>query len=63
MPEVRLTVDGDEWGGWQSYRINLGMQQLAGSFNLSLTERWAGQDTRRPLRKVRPVPCITTARC
>lgn len=54
MPEVRLTVDGDEWGGWQSYRINLGMQQLAGSFNLNLTERWAGQDTRRPLRKGSP---------
>lgn len=50
MPEVRLTVDDDEWGGWQSYRINLGMQQLAGSFDLRLTERWAGQDSRRALR-------------
>lgn len=50
MPEVLLSVDGAEWGGWQSYRINLGMQQLAGSFDLSLTERWAGQDSRRPLR-------------
>jgi len=50
MPEVRLTVDGDEWGGWQSYRINLGMQQLAGAFDLRLTERWAGQDSRRALR-------------
>ncbi|WP_439861634.1 phage baseplate assembly protein [Pseudomonas sp. MBLB4136] len=50
MPEVRLAVDGTEWGGWQSYRINLGMQQLAGSFELRLTERWAGQDSRRALR-------------
>lgn len=50
MPEVRLTVDGAEWGGWQSYRINLGMQQLSGSFDLTLTERWAGQESRRALR-------------
>lgn len=50
MPEVRLTVDGDDWAGWQSYRINLGMQQLAGSFDLTLTERWSGQEQRRALR-------------
>ncbi|MDT4837199.1 hypothetical protein FQZ97_709230 [compost metagenome] len=54
MPEVRLTVDGAEWGGWQSYRINLGMQQLAGSFDLTLTERWAGQESRRALRPGAP---------
>lgn len=50
MPEVLLTVDGREWGGWKSYRINLGMQQLAGAFDLGLTERWAGQAERRALR-------------
>lgn len=50
MPEIRLTVDGADWGGWQSYRINLGMQQLSGSFELHLTERWAGQAGRRALR-------------
>ena len=49
MPDVRLMVDGNEWGGWQSYRITLGMQ-LAGSFELRLTERWAGQQSRRALR-------------
>ncbi|MEZ3186033.1 hypothetical protein HZR81_13950 [Pseudomonas sp. LM13] len=50
MPEIRLTVDGNDWGGWQSYRISLGMQQLAGSFELRLTERWVGQAGRRALR-------------
>lgn len=50
MPEVHLTVDGGDWGGWQSYRINLGMQQLTGRFDLRLTERWAGQTRRRALR-------------
>ncbi|MCY1346873.1 hypothetical protein D9M69_329710 [compost metagenome] len=50
MPEVLLTVDGQEWGGWKGYRINLGMQQLSGSFDLTLTERWVGQAERRALR-------------
>lgn len=54
MPEVRLTVDGNEWGGWQSYRINLGLQELAGTFELQLTERWAGQESRRALRAGAP---------
>lgn len=54
MPEVLLTVDGTEWGGWQGYRINLGMQQLSGQFDLRLTERWVGQDERRALRAGAP---------
>lgn len=54
MPEVRLTVDGQDWGGWQSYRVNLGMGQLAGQFDLTLTERWVGQAVRRPLRMGSP---------
>lgn len=49
MTDVRLTVDGEDWGGWQGYRISLGMQ-LAGTFELRLTERWAGQESRRTLR-------------
>lgn len=49
MPEVLLRVNGKEWAGWKSYRIQLGMRQLAGQFELSLTERWAGQDARREI--------------
>lgn len=49
MPEVLLTVDGNEWGGWKGYRVGLGMQQLAGWFELQLTERWAGQAARREI--------------
>ncbi len=54
MPEVKLTLGGKDWGGWKSYRINLGMQQLAGGFELALTERWAGQVDRRELRNGAP---------
>ncbi|WP_447588636.1 phage baseplate assembly protein [Aquipseudomonas campi] len=42
MPEIRLMVDGVYWEGWTSYRVSLGMQQLAGHFELQMVERWAG---------------------
>lgn len=54
MPEVRLVVGNQEWGGWKSYRITLGMQQLAGTFDLQLTERWAGQADRREIPEGAP---------
>lgn len=54
MPEVLLTVGNQEWGGWKSYRIALGMQQLAGRFDLQLTERWAGQAQRREIPEGAP---------
>lgn len=54
MPEVRLMVGNQEWGGWKSYRISLGMQQLAGTFDLQLTERWAGQAARREIPEGAP---------
>lgn len=54
MPEVRLIVGNQDWGGWKTYRIGLGMQQLAGSFDLLLTERWAGQAVRRELPEGAP---------
>ncbi|XQE65766.1 phage baseplate assembly protein [Pseudomonas sp. P3C3] len=54
MSEVMLIVDGKDWGGWKGYRINLGMQQLAGRFDLTLTERWAGQATAREIPEGAP---------
>lgn len=54
MPEVLLSVDGQDWGGWKSYRVGLGMQQLAGTFELQLTERWAGQAVRRQIPEGAP---------
>lgn len=54
MPEVLLRVDGQEWGGWKSYSIQLGMRQLAGQFTLALTEHWAGQASRREIPEGAP---------
>ncbi|WP_027366931.1 phage baseplate assembly protein [Desulfocurvibacter africanus] len=49
MPDVRLLVDGTLYGGWQKISIRRGLEQVAGSFELSVTERWSGQDTPRPI--------------
>ncbi|HWH86361.1 MAG TPA: hypothetical protein VNV36_06270 [Pseudomonas sp.] len=49
MSDIRLVIDGQEWGGWQAYSVHLSMQELSGSFTLQVTDRWAGQDTVRPV--------------
>ena len=49
-PDLRLKVDGVLYGGWQSIRVTRSIEQLAGAFELSVTERWSGQDTVRPIR-------------
>lgn len=50
MPDVRLHIDGVRYGGWQQVRIQRSMEQVAGSFELAVSERWPGQDTPRPIR-------------
>lgn len=49
MVDVRLIVNGQRYGGWQSIQIQRGLEQIAGRFELSLTERWGNQTERRPL--------------
>ncbi len=48
-PDVRLSVDGVLYGGWEVIRIQRSIEQIAGKFDLSVTERWSGQDTPRPI--------------
>lgn len=50
MPDVRLSVDGRLYGGWQRIRVRRGIERIANDFELGVTERWAGQDTVRPIR-------------
>jgi prophage tail gpP-like protein len=38
------------YGGWKSIHIKRGMEQVAGTFELSVSERWPGQDVPRPIR-------------
>jgi len=49
QPDVRLKVDGMLYGGWKDVRIQRSIEQIAGQFSLSVTERWSGQDTVRPI--------------
>ena len=49
--ECTLWVNGMIYGGWTAIRINRGIEQLAGSFTLSVTEKWPGQAESRPDRK------------
>lgn len=42
--EITLQVNGYNYGGWQTVRVTLGMEQLAGCFELTVSERWSGQD-------------------
>lgn len=50
QPDLRLKVDGTLYGGWQDIRIRRSIEQIAGTFELSVTERWSGQGTPRPIR-------------
>lgn len=40
---VRLVVNGAEYGGWKSVRIEAGIERQARSFDLAVTDRWPGQ--------------------
>lgn len=40
---VTLVVNGEEYGGWKSVRIEVGIERQARSFDLSVTDRWPGQ--------------------
>lgn len=50
--EVRLVVNGQEFGGWKSVKINPGIECQARKFELSVTDKWPGQTTIP--RRIRP---------
>lgn len=49
MPEVTLTVGGVSWSGWTGVRVRRGLEQVAGTFSLELTERWPDDAGKRPV--------------
>lgn len=46
-PAVVLEVGGRDYSGWKSVRISRGIEQIAGGFELSVSEMWPGQDPAR----------------
>jgi prophage tail gpP-like protein len=43
MPDVKLTVNGADYAGWKSVSIARGIEQIAGTFELGVSELWPGQ--------------------
>lgn len=56
MSELTLKVDGKIYAGWKEIKIQRGIRRFADTFELSLTEKWAGQEQRRPIKE--DSPCI-----
>lgn len=49
MSNVELRVNGAFYGGWKSIRIERGIEQIAGTFELSVTDRWVEQSAVRQI--------------
>lgn len=63
---AQLSVNGKLYGGWKTAKIKRSIEALSGSFSLSVSERWGGQDEPWPIGendecviKVGGVPVIT----
>lgn len=48
-PTIALRVNGREYQGWTSARVSRSIESAAGSFSLSISDRWAGQRTPWPI--------------
>jgi len=49
MLELQLKVNGMIYGGWTSMRLERGMEQCSGMFELNVTELWPEQRTAREI--------------
>lgn len=47
---AELKVDGAIYGGWKTLRATRSIEQMAGTFDLTITERWPGQAEASPIR-------------
>lgn len=46
---IQLQVGTASYGGWERVRICTGLEQLAGVFELGVSDKWAGQPVVRPI--------------
>lgn len=51
MAKVSLLVNGVEYSGWKTARVTLSLEAVAGSFSLSVSERWGNRPQAWPIRE------------
>jgi prophage tail gpP-like protein len=49
MPNVALRVRGKEYRGWKSVRVTRSIESVSGTFELSVSERWAESSAPWPI--------------
>lgn len=42
MADINLIINDELYGGWKEATVNVSIENLSGTFNLSLTDRWPG---------------------
>lgn len=47
---AELRTGGNYYGGWKNLRITRSIEQMAGTFDLEITERWPGNPIASPLK-------------
>lgn len=51
MPDLRLRVGGRDYAGWKTIRVTRGIECIAGSFELGVSDKWAGAGVAWPIRE------------
>lgn len=46
---VNLSVNGKRYDGWKSVRVTIGIESIAGKFDLTVSDRWDGQSVPWPI--------------
>jgi len=46
---IEIKVDGNIYGGWKTARLSFGIEQIANSFELQVTDRWPANENTRPI--------------
>lgn len=47
---AELKIDGAFYGGWKRVRVTRSIEQMAGTFELEVTERWPGMRDASPIK-------------
>lgn len=50
-PDLRLNVGGTSYGGWKEIRVHRGLEEIAGAFEIGVSELWPEQSTPREIRE------------